>query len=209
MKSLVFPEYSDLDSDFRYLPDFLSTDEQNKLFTNLESTELIPCPSYNNTFSRYQKWFQKDNQYFCSKWKTKYERWNSFDYLPYILELEDKVKELIKSFGISVDINSCLINKYRTGEDFIQAHRDSVDSFGEYPVIVVISLGSTRNLNFRRLKKSSKKYDKGSNRNFSFELESGSIFIMSGSSQKYFVHEIPKCDTSEVRYSFTFREFIL
>ena len=34
-----------------------------------------------------------------------------------------------------------------------------------------------------------------------------SLFIMAGASQKYFTHEIPKCDSNDTRYSLTFREF--
>ena len=47
------------------------------------------------------------------------------------------------------------------------------------------------------------------NLNFSFELEPGSLFMMAGSSQRFFSHEIPK--TTEKcgrRYSLTFREFV-
>ena len=53
------------------------------------------------------------------------------------------------------------------------------------------------------------------NLNVQQQLESGSLFIMGGSSQRFFNHEIPKStdiDSSEMesrcRYSLTFREFI-
>ena len=39
-------------------------------------------------------------------------------------------------------INSALINKYRDGNDSIRAHRDTPDSFGEYPTILVYSIGA-------------------------------------------------------------------
>ena len=41
-------------------------------------------------------------------------------------------------------------------------------------------------------------------------LESGSMLIMSGTTQKYYSHEIPKTDEKKnIRYSLTFREYIL
>ena len=45
--------------------------------------------------------------------------------------------------------------------------------------------------------------------NFDIELKHGSLFIMAGSSQKYFSHEIPT-ETKKlgVRYSLTFREVL-
>ena len=39
-------------------------------------------------------------------------------------------------------------------------------------------------------------------------LEDNSLLIMAGGSQKYYTHEIPKCDSDEVRYSMTFREYL-
>jgi alkylated DNA repair dioxygenase AlkB len=41
------------------------------------------------------------------------------------------------------------------------------------------------------------------------ELESGSVFIMAGSSQKKYLHTIKKTFCENPRYSLTFREFIL
>ena len=45
--------------------------------------------------------------------------------------------------------------------------------------------------------------------NFSFELESNSMFIMGGASQLHYHHSINKEICENVRYSLTFREFIL
>jgi alkylated DNA repair dioxygenase AlkB len=99
-------------------------------------------------------------------------------------------------------INSCLINKYPCGENFIAPHRDSAISFGEKPTIIGLSIGNERKIDFVR-------NDKTKVNDFSFDLESGSLFIMAGSSQKYYQHSIPKEYCENVRYSFTFREFIL
>jgi alkylated DNA repair dioxygenase AlkB len=212
----VFNVNNDIASEFYYIPNFLSKKEQIELLHYLNNmNDFLPCNNFKNNSSRYQKWYQEKMKYFCPKWKKRFQRWKSFKYDDIINNTQKKVQKKIKSLNLGdPEFNSCLINKYLNGSDYIKNHRDSKDSFGEYPVIVGISLGSERKINFNKViydkeNNRSIKLDQNSNKNFSFSLESGSLFIMSGSSQKYFVHEIPKCDTKDIRYSFTFREFIL
>ena len=110
-------------------------------------------------------------------------------------------------------INSCLVNKYRDGNDSIKPHRDTPDSFGEYPTICGLSFGDKRKLVFKKIDYNLKNYnsmktDRHSDMDFEIELEDNSLFIMGGASQKYYSHEIPKSDSTNPRYSLTFREFI-
>ena len=188
---------------FYYIPNFISRDEQTELFNYFEeSTDFVPSPSYTNNISRLQKWFQSDKKYFCPMWKDRFPQWESFEQDVKIIRIQDKIQQYIKNFheqNIKIpNINSCLINKYPNGHHFIAPHRDSEISFGEEPTIVNLSLGATRTLLFEN-----------SNENFSFDLESGSLFIMGGSSQKSYLHSIKKSECNNIRYSLTFREFIL
>lgn len=139
-------------------------------------------------------------KYFCPEWKVKYPQWTSF-------EMDNSIKSLIKKVQDYVNnisdiknplINSCLINKYPTGENFIAPHRDSPLSFGDNPTIIGLSIGETRTIDFI--------HNKDDKKSFSFNLESGSIFIMAGCSQKNYLHGIKKGNTQLERYSFTFRE---
>lgn len=185
-----------MSDDFIYIPNFLSNEMQQTLFNYLESTgDFIPTYQYTDNISRYQKWYQTDMKYFCPVWKQRFPHWESF-------QMDDTIKNLIdmikQSNIVNININSCLINKYPNGNHFISPHRDSPDSFGEEPVIIVLSIGDMRTLLFENNMKK-----------FSYDLESGSIFIMRGQSQKEYLHSIPKSDSMNVRYSFTFREFIL
>ena len=126
-----------------------------------------------------------------------------------------KVNEIIDIYSPEIykpKINSCLLNKYRNGKDSIKPHRDTPDSFGEYPTIAGLSIGETRCISFRKIdfdigNYNSLKEDKESNLDLDIELENNSLFIMAGASQKYFSHQIPKNDSLNTRYSLTFREF--
>lgn len=154
--------------------------------------------------TRKQLWFQTENKYFCPLWKKRIYRWESNSYFKELFSIQNKVQNYVnKLFNtneeLRPEINSCLINYYETGNEFIPPHKDSSISFGEYPTIVCISYGDSRILTL-----------KNEEETYSFTLKSNSIFIMAGSSQKYYTHQIEKKEGSLVpRYSLTFREFIL
>jgi hypothetical protein len=202
----VFYEAGDKPSHFYYIDDFLNKEEQEILFNYLENTkDFVPTPKFNTGISRLQKWYQTDKKYFCPQWKMRYDHWQSFEIDYSINTIINKVQNYVNDNfrDISIPkINSCLINKYPTGEHFISPHRDSELSFGEYPTIIGVSIGQSRTIKFDRV-------DKDKDKNFTFDLNSGSLFIMAGSSQKHFLHSIEKTDCNNVRYSMTFREFIL
>ena len=84
---------------------------------------------------RQQLWFQKDGKYFCDHWKNRYPRWESKNQYPSLFEsinneIREQVMDILEQHGIDYPkINSCLINKYRDGNDSIRAHRDTPLSF--------------------------------------------------------------------------------
>jgi alkylated DNA repair dioxygenase AlkB len=206
----IVTEYNDTPSIFHYVPNFITKEEEIKLKSYLDNTnDFIPSIKHNLGISRLQKWYQVDKKYFCPLWKERYPHWTSFEMDKTVSNMINKVQVFINNFDKNNQeafqiprINSCLINKYPTGENFIAPHRDSEISFGEKPTIMGLSIGNERKINFVR-------NDKTKVDDFSFNLESGSLFIMAGSSQKYYQHTIPKEYCDDVRYSLTFREFIL
>ena len=212
MELHIIEEDGDYNTFICYIPNFITGSEHDNIIEWLsQMNDFVPSHGYNNNISRLQKWYQQDNKNFCNTWTNKHPKWEPFNYESRLNDIQSIIQEKINNlnidkFGITIPkINSCLINKYRTGEDFITAHRDTKLSFGEYPTIVGLSLGSSRNLLFKRVKKYN---EVNTDNNFSFKLDSGSLFIMGGSSQKYYTHEIPVADTEDIRYSLTFREFI-
>ena len=207
MISHIIEEKSSKDSIFHYIPNFITKEEEIYIYNYLEKTsDFVESPKMNTGISRLQKWYHKEQKYFCPLWKERYPQWMSFEMDDTIIKLIDKIQSFISEFSevskISTipNINSCLINKYSTGENFIAPHRDSEVSFGLEPTIIGLSIGQTRTIDFNRLDKKS---------HFSFDLESRSIFIMSGSSQRFYHHSLKKTICENVRYSLTFRELIL
>ena len=187
---------------FHYIPNFMNPMEQKTILDYLNKDNLIAAPQYanSNSVSRYQKWYQADKKYFCPLWKQRFPQWESHEIDNTIQSLIDMIQKLLDSMSIDMHINSCLVNKYPDGKHFISKHRDSAASFGEEPTIIILSLGETRQLSFEKNE---------TNEKFTYDLEGGSIFIMSGASQKDYMHSLEKSDTTNVRYSLTFREFLL
>lgn len=204
---------------FIYISNVLKSSHSSLIQQWLESHTYIDgrCVS-GREIPRQQLWFQKERHYFCSAWKSRYERWESQEHYPDILDklsdqLSERIQPILKTHGYEVPgINSCLINKYRDGNDSIRAHRDTHLSFGETPIIIGYSIGSSRILRVKRLHNpdisKSLKVLKQSDEHIDFILESNSLFVMGGHSQKYFSHEIPKMEDCGERYSLTFREFL-
>lgn len=190
-------------------------------FLNEQSYRDGQCIS-GKEIPRKQLWFQREGKYFCDSWKNRYNRWETaFNYPKILVEIANEIKSnqslntLLKEHAIDLDkmdINSCLLNKYRDGNDSIRAHRDTFLSFGEHPIIIGISMGDSRILRVRRLHNpevfKSLKVHKDSDENIDFMLEDNSLFVMAGYSQTYFSHEIPKMENKSTRYSLTFRQFI-
>ena len=221
IKIIKEPNYSN--SVFIYIKNFLSTQEYQYILMWLDEVDDFKCnPNYTNTgYSRLQKWYHISGEFFCPKWKNRPEMWKSFSYDSKLLQIQDKIQAFLKSshlneYGIQIPtINSCLINKYRDGHDYIRPHRDTDKSFGAEPTIIGLSLGAGRKLRFKRViynginSPLSSLDNKKQHLNFTYTLEPGSLFIMAGSSQRFFSHEIPKTEEEcGRRYSLTFREFI-
>ena len=200
----VFQEDNGDVSSVEYIPKYLDDISAQQLFNQLERMDDFKNgTTYFGEIPRVQKWYQTDKKYFNESWKRRFPRWESHIYEPYIMDLQ---KQLSQKYDIL--LNSCLINKYRTGADSIKAHQDNQESFGESPTIFGISCGESRKIKFTRVIPGTLKYDKDRSDNFEINLEGGSLLIMDGYTQKYFVHEIPKTNqNSGIRYSLTFRHF--
>ena len=112
-----------------------------------------------------------------------------------------KAKKLIKSLFPVVDVNSVLVNYYPRSSSFLPFHADDESEIAASSFIVTLSLGSSRQIAFRRKSRGPVMCK--------VMLESWDLLFFSKSSQSYFLHSIvpgmssPGPDSS--RISLTFR----
>lgn len=96
-----------------------------------------------------------------------------------------------------VAFNSVLANLYRDGQDSMGMHSDNEAELGANPVIASVSLGISRNFDFKHIKTGEKRR---------IVLNHGSLLIMRGTTQKYWQHGLSKTKkVSSERINFTFR----
>ena len=201
---------------FYYEKNILSNNNKikiNNYLNNMNDFKLNPKCSNNLKSGRLQKWYQIDKKYFCPLWKLKHNWWQSFNYDNDMLYFQNIIQNKLNNLNYNININSCLINKYRDGNDYIAPHRDSKLSFGNNPIIAILSIGQKRTLRFTKVLENNREKSLTpklkDNIIYDFELEDNSLFIMSGDSQRNYSHQLLKDDSLNERYSLTFREFIL
>ena len=96
--------------------------------------------------------------------------------------------------------NAVLLNLYRNGGDSVGWHSDNEAGLGDRPTIASLSLGATRRfqLRHRRTKEM-----------ITLELREGHWLIMSGETQRFWLHQVPKTTaTVGRRINLTFRRMI-
>lgn len=95
--------------------------------------------------------------------------------------------------------NSVLANLYRDGRDAMGWHRDDEPELGDSPVIASLSLGATRRFLL--------KADAGDRQ--AFELAQGDLLLMSGESQRRYLHALPRtAKPVGPRINLTFRRIL-
>lgn len=211
----ILPEKNDQHTLFKYIPNFLDQKTLQNITQYLKHTNdwKSGTSNHGNLIKRKQKWYQSDGQYFCKNWSERYDRWKSHQYDNTLLNIQDIIQKECDNYLTEINvpnINSILINYYESGDNEIAFHKDNQISFGEYPTICILSIGTERTLHFERT--ISNKLNRQSNKtylNCKYPLENNSLFIMGGSAQKYWAHGIPiKCNEKNPRWSLTFREYL-
>lgn len=206
----------------KYVPDFLNEEYIEIILDELKNDNYFSGETnYGSQIPRVQKWMHNNDKPFSLLWEKQYERWQPKSYNQNLKNLQNNLVNLYLSnhqFPDNIkipELNSALVNKYRSGKDSIAFHRDNLPEFGENPTIMVVSFGETREIKFRRViydnnnPKSMKMDRNNKDMNFNINLENGSLLIMGGSTQKYYAHGIDKTsDHKDERYSITFREHI-
>ena len=110
-----------------------------------------------------------------------------------LLQIKDKIEGLT-----NIEFNAVLLNLYRDGNDYIGWHSDDEKELAEGSIIGSLSLGASRRFLFRRRDNHQIKVE--------LNLKHGDFLIMSGTTQKYWQHQVPKTKAQlNTRINLTFR----
>lgn len=116
-------------------------------------------------------------------------------WIPALVELKRLVEKQSQS-----TFNSCLLNLYHAGDEGMAWHSDDEKELGYQPTIASLSLGAQRKFSFKH---------KSTKENVSLNLESGSLLLMKGFTQRYWQHSLPKTtQVEEPRINLTFRTIL-
>ncbi len=96
--------------------------------------------------------------------------------------------------------NNCLLNYYLDGNSSMGFHSDSSEELAKATGVAIVSLGAVREIAYRSKLEPVVE--------FFYPLESGSLLYMSQEMQEFWLHAIPKVNTSGERISLTFRQII-
>jgi alkylated DNA repair dioxygenase AlkB len=118
---------------------------------------------------------------------------------PWTPELQEIRRRVEAASG--ADFNSLLLNYYRTGQDSIGFHADDEPELGRNPVIASVSFGAVRDFILKHKKTRQK---------LTLPLAHGSLLIMAGTCQHFWIHSLPKrAGDIDQRINLTFRRIIL
>src|SRR5205823_2998940 len=106
------------------------------------------------------------------------------------------VKQRVEA-AAGAEFNGLLLNYYRHGQDSIGFHTDAEPELGTNPVVASLSLGAARRFVLKH---------KATGRRVELDLGHGSLLVMGGTCQHFWLHGLPK--TKEAvgeRINLTFR----
>ncbi len=110
-----------------------------------------------------------------------------------------EIKTLVEKHCGSI-FNSCLLNLYHNGGEGMSWHSDDERSLGNDIVIASLSFGAERKFSFKH---------KTTKQTTSIDLENGSLLVMKGTTQRNWLHSVPKTTKiKQPRINLTFRTIV-
>jgi alkylated DNA repair dioxygenase AlkB len=184
----------DLDGEVILYPNFFSLEESDRFFSDLYSSvnwkqEKIELWGKKMPLPRLTAWYGDEGKsYTYSGIEQHPEPW-----IPVLETIKSKVEETA-----NVTFNSVLLNLYRHGQDSVSWHSDDEPELGENPIIASVSFGATRRFSL--------KHKNNPNHQINIDLTDGSLLLMQGETQHYWLHQIAKTSKSvQPRINLTFR----
>jgi alkylated DNA repair dioxygenase AlkB len=116
-------------------------------------------------------------------------------WLEALAEVRRRVEEVA-----GAPFNSLLLNYYRDGQDRIGWHTDAEPELGLNPIVPSVSLGATRRFLLRHKRTREQRV---------FDMPHGSLLLMGGTCQHYWLHSLPKTRSpAGERINLTFRHIL-
>ena len=181
------------DCEVYYYPEFLNAAECQFFFERLlaEITwqqaqirmfgKMLPIP-------RLQAFYgDSDRTYTYSNLQLSPQTWTDD-----LLAIREKIEQKVQTTFTSV-----LLNLYRDEHDSMGWHADDEPELGQNPVIASLSLGQTRKFQLKHKTQAHKAQ---------IWLENGSLLLMKGQTQHFWLHQLPKANRPmQPRINLTFR----
>jgi alkylated DNA repair dioxygenase AlkB len=115
------------------------------------------------------------------------------EWTPELREVKERIEPVVGTV-----FNSVLLNYYRSERDSMSWHSDDEKELGENPIIASVNLGATRRFHF--------KHKSLPEQRVALDLVAGSVLIMAGTTQHFWLHQLPKSARSlGPRINLTFR----
>ena len=182
------------DADIAYFPEFFTESESAGYFDKI-ATET--------------PWRQDDIQLFGKKYKQprltalygdnkkaySYSGiiMHPLEFTPTLLKIKNRIED-----RLNLGFTSCLLNLYRDGQDSNGWHADDEKELGKNPVIASVSFGQERIFHLKHKTDRDLKYK--------IVLKNGSLLLMKGTTQHYWLHQLPKTKKKiKQRINLTFR----
>jgi alkylated DNA repair dioxygenase AlkB len=184
--------------DVRLYPDFFSKENSDRIFLELQKSlawrqepiwmfgKKVMQPRLTALYGN------SDQPYSYSGISMDALNWTSL-----LEEIRNKIQEFT-----GLNFTHVLCNFYRDGNDSMGWHRDNESVLGINPAIASITFGATRLFQIRHYESKMNKLD--------VSLTHGSLLMMTGESQHYWEHQLPKTKkVSSPRINLTFRKLLV
>ena len=183
-----------IDGELTLYPHCFSTTEADHYFAQLQETiawtqEKITMYGKTHNVPRLSAWYGDESVPYTYSGITAY----GLPWTESLQAIKERAEQLAKA-----RFNSVLANLYRDGADSVSWHADDERELGATPVIASVSLGQERTFQLKH------KFDKTLKTNIL--LPHGSVLVMSGTTQQYWLHQIAKTRRAIApRINLTFR----
>ncbi len=168
------------DSDIRYFPGFLNRQKADFYYTRLKQD----TPWRQDMIKVFGKEYAQPRLTALYANNQKPYSYSNITMHPLVFSEELLELKRLISFQSQTEFTTCLLNLYRDGKDSNGWHADDEKELGKNPVIASLSLGQERFFCLKHRKDVKLKHK--------LLLEHGSLLIMRGETQHFWLHQIPK-----------------